>query len=196
MRKIRSFAAAVALLMALSACGGQRAESRSPGVSGSTVSGILTEASSTPVSEKAGSGGKGGDSGASLTPSDAAELDHSGVDSRSTPDGIDIDLTAMSSTMVFGQVSDMMYLPDDYVGKTIRMQGSACSVYSDETDLTYYYILIADAAACCAQGLEYVLAEGADYPEDGTEAVVTGVFELYDELGITYSRLRDAAVAA
>ena len=35
----------------------------------------------------------------------------------------DVDLTAMSSTMVFSQVLNMLVSPDDYIGKKIRMKG-------------------------------------------------------------------------
>ena len=42
--------------------------------------------------------------------------------------------------------------------------------------------------------MEYVLADGARYPKDETQATVTGVFELYDEMGTTYCRLSDATL--
>lgn len=118
------------------------------------------------------------------------------VESASAQDGIDVDLTRMSGTMVYAQVSDMMCLPENYMGKIVRMRGQSYSSYYEETDTTYYYILIADAAACCAQGLEYVLADGVEYPAEEAEATVTGVFEMYDELGITYCRLNNATLSA
>ena len=107
---------------------------------------------------------------------------------------IDIDLTQLSSTVVYAEVSGMMYDPDAYVGKIVRMRGQCASGYYDVTDTTYYAIIIADATACCAQGIEYVLADGSDYPADGSEAVVTGEFETYDEFGVLYCRLKDATL--
>ena len=63
------------------------------------------------------------------------------------------------------------------------------------TDQTYHSVLIADATACCAQGLEYVLADAdAAYPESDAEVTVTGKFELYEELGMMYCRLKDATI--
>ena len=38
-------------------------------------------------------------------------------------DGVDVDLTRLSSTMVYSEVYNMMYAPDDYIGKTIKMTG-------------------------------------------------------------------------
>ena len=64
----------------------------------------------------------------------------------------DVDLTTLSSTMVYSQVADMMYTPEKYDGKIIKASGQF-SVYHDDTqDKNYYAILIQDAAACCAQG--------------------------------------------
>ena len=55
-------------------------------------------------------------------------------------------------------------------------------------------MVIADATACCAQGLEFVWDDGThafpdEYPEPGTEVEVTGTFETYDENGVTYCHL-------
>ena len=50
--------------------------------------------------------------------------------SLSNIEGVDIDLTALSSTVVYGQVYNMMYYPEKFVGKTIRMEG----MYSDYFD--------------------------------------------------------------
>ena len=53
-----------------------------------------------------------------------------------------------------------------------------------------------DAAACCSQGIEFVLTDEYsypdDYPEEGREICVVGVFDTYQEGGYTYCTLRDA----
>ena len=43
---------------------------------------------------------------------------------------VDVDLTVLSSTMVYAEVFNMMLSPDDYIGKTIRITG-IFSVYQD-----------------------------------------------------------------
>ena len=96
----------------------------------------------------------------------------------------------------------MMYSPDDYIGKTIKMEGQfAIYQATDETgalipDQIYFACVIADATACCSQGLEFVLAGEHTYPDDypelGNEITVTGTFELYEEDGFQYCRLADA----
>ena len=117
-------------------------------------------------------------------------------------DGIDVDLTKLSSTMVYSEVYNMMYSPDDYIGKTIKMEGQfAIYQATDETgalipDQIYFACVIADATACCSQGLEFILAGEHTYPDDypelGNEITVTGTFELYEEGGFQYCRLADA----
>ena len=118
------------------------------------------------------------------------------AETASAPAAVDVDLTQLSSTMVYSEVYNIMMAPEDYVGKVIRMNGECVSAYYEPTDATYYSIIIQDATACCAQGIEYVLGDGQAYPEDGGEATVTGRFESYDEEGTTWYHLVDASVTA
>lgn len=120
-------------------------------------------------------------------------------DTSVATDDVDVDLTAMSSTAVYAEVYNMVSSPSDYYGKKVRMKG-AFSIYEDEsTGKRYYACIIADATACCSQGLEFVLSGDYtypnDYPELGTDITVTGVFETYDEYGNTYCQLADAVMA-
>jgi hypothetical protein len=105
----------------------------------------------------------------------------------------DVDLTALSSTMVYAEVYNMMTSPDDYIGKTIKMSGPYYASYYEETEQYYHYVVIEDATACCQQGLEFVWSGEhsypADYPDDNTRVEVTGVFDSYEELGTTYYHL-------
>jgi len=105
-------------------------------------------------------------------------------------EGIDVDLTVLSSTMVYAEVYNMMANPDDYVGKTIKMNGPYYASYFDQTGLYYHYIIIEDATACCQQGLEFIWngdhSYPDDYPEEQTKIEVAGIFGSYDELDRIY----------
>lgn len=109
-----------------------------------------------------------------------------------TPDsgGIDIDLTVMNSTMVYSEVYNMMVDPGAYVGKTVKIIGTYSALYYEPTGLYYHYAVIADATACCSQGLEFIWNGDHfypdDYPADGTEIELVGVFGTYEELDYTY----------
>lgn len=98
-----------------------------------------------------------------------------------SPDGVDIDLTRLSATMVFAEVAAMVRTPEDYLGKTVRMAGPL-AVYEANPALGidyFYTVVIQDATACCQQGMEFIWPEGT-LPEAGTGLVVTGTFAEYD----------------
>ncbi len=108
----------------------------------------------------------------------------------------DVDLTKLSSTMVYSEVYAMMSDPDAYMGQSVRMNGTF-SVYHDETTDKYYFAcVIADATACCSQGIEFVLSGDyrypQDYPELGSEITVAGTFGTYYEGEYMYCQLSDA----
>ena len=115
---------------------------------------------------------------------------------RSSDSDVDVDLTTMSATVVFGEVSNMIFTPEEYEGKTVRMAGAFNVVDIPTTGMRYYSCLIADATACCKQGLEFQLKNGGSFPEDyprlGAEITVVGTFETYEEDGMTYCRVADA----
>ena len=89
---------------------------------------------------------------------------------------VDLDLTAMSSTMVYSEVYNIMVSPKDYIGKSIKMQGECVITPSEDNTKVYYACLIKDATQCCSQGLEFVLEDEADYPEAGETVTVSGIF--------------------
>lgn len=111
-------------------------------------------------------------------------------------DNVDIDITEMSKDMVYATVYQLVYSPQEYVGKTVKIEGQYFVAYSKDPENTnfYNYCLVADATACCQQGLEFACSDGHDsypddFPADETEIEVTGVFEMYEEDGFVYTRL-------
>ncbi|MCR5485444.1 MAG: hypothetical protein K6F09_07600 [Clostridiales bacterium] len=120
----------------------------------------------------------------------AAEKNTSAKAAEAVQTAVDIDLTKMSSTMVYSEVSNIMSEPDKYVGKTIRAKGS----FSENEG--YYFIVINDATACCQKGLEFIWAGDhsfpADYPEEWSEIEVSGTFESYFEGTKQYYHINNA----
>ena len=53
--------------------------------------------------------------------------------STASAEGVDVDLTALSSTMVYSEVYNMMMSPNDYIGKVVKMQGTYLYVYDSTT---------------------------------------------------------------
>ena len=131
--------------------------------------------------------GEGGQAGKEAAPALVEEI---------TPD---VDLTSMSSTIVYSEVYNMLLSPESYIGKTIKMRG-AFAVYATgegDQETLYYACLIADATACCSQGIEFVPTGDYhfpdDYPELGSEITVIGTFDTYIEDGYEYCTLRNAS---
>lgn len=109
-------------------------------------------------------------------------------------ENVDVDLTALSSTMVYSEVYNMMSMPDDYIGKTVKMSGIFSAIHDDTTGKDYYACIIQDATACCAQGIEFILTDDSTYPEEGEIISVVGIFDTYNEGQFRYSTLRDAII--
>ncbi|MCR4591516.1 MAG: hypothetical protein K5668_11955 [Lachnospiraceae bacterium] len=128
------------------------------------------------------------------------EPDMSGVsgspESSAGTEGIDVDLTIMSSTMVYAEVFNMVYNPENYTGKTVKMKGIYAVYHDENQEKTYHACVISDATACCSQGIEFELTDEyqypEDYPEESSDICVTGTFDTYMEDGYTYCILRDA----
>ena len=111
---------------------------------------------------------------------------------------VDLDLSALSGTVVYSQVYNMVMQPDQYLGQTVRVRGYFSYFQDPETLKEYFAVIIADATACCAQGIEFVWRGEHRYPDDypplETEMTVTGEFGTYEENGFTYLQLSDADV--
>ena len=111
-------------------------------------------------------------------------------------DGVDIDLTAMSGTMVYSEVLNMQQKPDEYYGKIVRMKGPFN--VTETKDNRYFACVVKDATACCATGIEFEWAGDHSYPEDypapDTEITVTGEFTTYTEGNSKYLQLKNAEV--
>ena len=185
MKKICVLALLTAVVLLLCGCSDKTTDSHVQGLPG-----VAATATGTP-------GGKTENeaipSAAEKTQADVRETQKAAY---TIPDKVDLDLTVLSSTMVYSEVYRMMQQPEYYIGKTIRMCGSF-AYYRDETSGNEYFAcVIADATACCAQGIEFILEGDKSYPTDypplGDIITVVGVFDTYTEGPYTYCTLRNA----
>ena len=114
----------------------------------------------------------------------------------SSQSDVDIDLTKLSSTMVFGEVYSIVNFPKDYAGQKVRAHGQFSYYENPDTKERYYAVVIEDATACCAQGIEFVLSDESTYPQNiGDEITVVGEVEVYGEMpeyGIIFCHLANA----
>ena len=110
---------------------------------------------------------------------------------------IDIDISRMSGTMVYGQVYQMVMYPSKYIGKHIKMKGIFSSYYDEESERRFYGCVIQDALACCSQGLAFELAKPRkfpkEYPTEGDAIIIEGDFDYEkDEGGGGFPIIRNA----
>ena len=115
--------------------------------------------------------------------------------SDKTDNKIDVDLTSLSSTMVYGEVFNMIMNPENYDNKIVKMKGQFALFEDMENGKPFYACVIPDATACCLQGFEFVPLSEYNYPKDypkvDSEITIVGKFE-YDENNFGYCRLIDA----
>lgn len=116
-------------------------------------------------------------------------------------DAKEVDLTILSSTMVYAEVFNMLINPESYNGKTVKMKGDFAAYKpilpdGSTSDREFLACVIADAAACCQQGLEFNLKENdlRNNLSEGDEITVEGIFEIYQENGYTSIRIKDCVL--
>ena len=115
-------------------------------------------------------------------------------------ENIDVDLTQMNATMVYSEVYNMLYYPDEYVGKIVKINGPFLPFDGTEYMPCYPAILVEDATACCQSGIEFILygvplctvKGGNGYPLYNERATIVGRFETYLEDSDLYVHLVDA----
>ena len=118
---------------------------------------------------------------------------------------VDVDLTVLSSTMVYSEVYNMLYFyPEDYYGKKVKMTGTFNTYrWVDEEGVILdlpisYACVISDATLCCAEGIEFELDESLSYPDDypelGTKITVIGEFQPYKDGTIEWYHLVNAKI--
>lgn len=106
----------------------------------------------------------------------------------------------MSGTVVFALVSRMVTEPAKFQGKHIKMAGVFSSYYDDQIDRRFYGCVIADALACCSQGLAFELAKPRKYPDEypaeGDAIIVEGDYDYEkDEGGGGFPIIRNATLS-
>lgn len=108
-----------------------------------------------------------------------------------------IDVSKYSTTMAYSTLDNMLNInPSEYLGKTIKIGGVFVRGMNNYTNTPLDFIVITDSTACCSLGLEFELAGNLaypnDYPEEGTDAIIEGLYESYEENGAIYYHLTEA----
>lgn len=110
---------------------------------------------------------------------------------------IDLDLTKMSSTMIYSEVANMMLNPSAYENQVIKIAGYFTTGEDFDGNLIFGCI-IPDATACCAQGVEFILKDALsypqDFPEEGHIIIIQGIFTYEKDGYAVLLKLKDATM--
>lgn len=195
MKRLLLILLAAGILSSTAACGKLRRETAIP----ETTETYITE----PTAAEPGEGTAERISTEAFAPSEEiSKTEEPEPAAASDPSDVDVDLTVLSSTMVYAEVLNMMTEPNAYDGKTVKMRGRFGASYGyrpDGTineDVLIFACIIADVTACCSQGIEFVLSGAYNFPEDypelDSEITVTGTFKSGEQNGIPYFRVINA----
>lgn len=209
MRKWISILLCLALIPAMAGCGNSSSSGKPSSNQPAGVNDVLEQGMAEADSQNTGNGSQPSESSnpnQQSTSNEDGKTPEPSTESGSNPDGcskqeddsdgVDVDLTVLSSTMVYSEVYNMMASPEKYIGRTVKMKGLFAYYHDEATDNYYFACIIQDATACCAQGIEFILTDDYtypdDYPEVDAEICVVGMFDTYQEGNYTYCTLRNA----
>ena len=117
----------------------------------------------------------------------------SSVTAQSANDGkIDVDIT---ERLYVSWINEVYTSTDDYLGKTVRLEGMFLSEEIGENTYRYVY---RTGPGCCGNdgsmcGFEFTSADG-EYPEENAWIEVVGTLDRYEENGNYYLTLSDSRV--
>ena len=110
----------------------------------------------------------------------------------------DVDVSGASTIVAHTQLRSVVDSANDYLGKTIKMHG-LFNAYKSENGI-YFYCSIDDPANCCGGqfNMPFIPKSGLkypdDYPQNGEECTVAGVFDLLYDNGQLYYHLAYAEI--
>lgn len=188
MKKCRTWIVVCMLIVLAMGCGNQGSSRKNMDTSSSSVDQVIENQAK--KEEQASN---------EETTQESVETEDDGKVIDAPEANVDVNLAEMNSDMIYATVYQMMSDPEQYIGKTFRIEGTFYTTYDEWTKNHYYYCVIKDATECCAQGLEFVWGDGShvypdEYPADGTKVVIDGTFEKYTEDESTYCRLGNASL--
>lgn len=107
---------------------------------------------------------------------------------------VDMDFTAMSTTVSFSMSQMMMYQPEDFWDKTYRIQGMYLYQFIEEFG-DVHVLMLMDETNCCFGFIEFFLPDGVEYPPNGAEFAVIGEYIYVNDPIMPYSTLAVSQIA-
>lgn len=176
---------AFALAFALAGCSGGTAAPE-----GGEAAPAEPAATAEAAAEQEASGG--------VADSDVVEVTDEAANTEVVEHVDEVDLTAMSSTMMFAEVVQMTRQPQMYDGATVTMRGGLMIFAIDEaTGVGSYSCYVEDATKCCQRGIGFTIDEPLEDTSilvEGTEVIIRGTFEIYEVDGRHFVRISNCEI--
>ncbi len=115
--------------------------------------------------------------------------DHNDVNSGSPKD-----LTVLTAEEACHELYHILGEPDKLVGTEIKMSGEYVALEGTEAGVVYHICVVSDPDTGESQGMEFILMDGAVYPDLGDTFTLAGTLEIYEENGDHYCHLVDAEI--
>jgi len=102
---------------------------------------------------------------------------------------VDIDLTILGETIKTAEVINILSSPEEHLGKVIKINGPYYAIPEPMIGRIRDIIAVAEVDACCPPlGFEVIVGDFVnrnpfDFPNQGTNIEVTGVFSTYEIKG-------------
>ena len=103
-----------------------------------------------------------------------------------------IDLTKLNQIMLYTQVYNMVWTPEEFRGTYVKIKGKFYSSVNPEDNKTYYAVVVSDMAGCCMAGLDFVLGpslEGQTLPSGECNIEVHGTYVISMMNGFEYPHI-------
>lgn len=102
---------------------------------------------------------------------------------------VDEDLTDLSGNILLTEFTNISYFPNEYAGKTIKVEAMYYSEYIEVFGDTIHCILMMDETNCCQAMLEIKIQEGLEIPEVNSNVLLVGRIGEYQYENQTFYRL-------
>ena len=122
-----------------------------------------------------------------------ASTDALGVSAQAVPDSGVVEVT---EDMFVTFVNEIYTNSEDYLGRTIRLQGMFASAYDEPSGSTYSYVYRVGPGCCANDGsmCGFEFSWDGEMPKTDEWIEVTGTLDEYEQDGLTYLTLRAKTV--
>ncbi len=126
-------------------------------------------------------------------PQDSSPQDLDAPASAAAPDS---DVVELTEDMYVTYINEIYTNSEDYLGRTIKLEGMFASAYDESSGANYTYVYRVGPGCCGNDGsmCGFEFTWGGEMPENGDWIEVIGTLDEYEQNGVAYLTLRAKSV--